>query len=178
MNELQNPARSGAIRQLFAVPGDNYLTTVDVCERYDINRDTLNEWRKTRAFPEPVRLSRSKNHYSFPEIKAWEARQAGRDINAEFALGCKIVSTVIQSYEDFVAAMKDRKVSLGLTNEELEARAGMTEGYIAKLESYSKGKKNSRGMGPDTFPLWLGGNRVGIILVDLPRRPKKGRGPI
>ncbi len=30
-----------------------------------------------------------------------------------------------------------------------------------------------RGMGPETFPLWLGGVRVGIVLVDLPRRPRK-----
>jgi hypothetical protein len=32
-------------------------------------------------------------------------------------------------------------------------------------------------MGPEVFPLWLGGLNVGIVLVDLARRPRRRKAP-
>jgi hypothetical protein len=51
----------------------------------------------------------------------------------------------------------------------------MQEGYTSKLENF--GRPQGRGMGPEVFPLWLGGLRVGVILVDLPRAPRKRAQP-
>lgn len=173
VNEPRVDTKIAQVTPVRPVAGENFLTTGDILDRYDITKKTLQSWRRLRGFPEPVRLVQ-KNYYSFPEVRKWEVCQAGRDVNAEFALGMRVVSgAVIQTYAEFLKAMKERKADLGLTNTELETLAGMAEGHIAKLEAYPKGE-NSRGMGPDTFPLWIGGLRVGVVLVEIPRRPKRG----
>lgn len=67
--------------------------------------------------------------------------------------------------------LRKRRTELNITSIELDARSGMQEGYASKLENY--GRPQGRGMGPETFPLWLGGLKCGIILVDLPRAERK-----
>lgn len=155
-----------------------HLDTADVIERFSISRKTLYAWLKdeTLQFPQPFRIN-GRNYFRESEIVAFEAA-CGADDDVERAHGCPIVSPVITKYEDFVVAMRQRKADLGLTNDEVELLAGLADGHLTKLENYGmKGSTSgtTRGMGPETFPLWLGGLRVGIILVDLPRRAYRPR---
>lgn len=69
--------------------------------------------------------------------------------------------------------MVARRKELDVSCLEVDMLAGMQDSYTNKLENWPK--PTGRGMGPEIFPLWLGGLRLGIVLVDLPRRPKKGK---
>lgn len=149
-----------------------HLDSAEVMERFSICKTTLYNWMKSKTlgFPKPTRIN-GRNYFPVASIEAWE-REMGKPVGEpDRVLGCDVVSDVIQSYEDLVAAMIDRRKALKLSNMELENKAGFQEGYVTKLEN--PGKKYGRGVGPDTLPLWLGGLRVGIVLVDLPRRPRK-----
>lgn len=148
-----------------------YLDLSDVLARYKVSEWTLSRWRRDeqKGFPKPFYISR-KPYFRLDELEAWErAQQPGIEDKPPEALGMPIVSEVIQTYEDFVKAMRDRRDSLKLPAIEADALGGHEEGYTNKLENYGKGY--GRGMGPDSFPRWLKGMRVGIVLVALPRRP-------
>jgi len=150
-----------------------YLSADDVMARFDISRTTLWRWVKDRGFP-AARTIGGKRYFRRADVNEWDEAQCGKPLDdPETALGLPIVSGVIQTYEDFVAAMKARRNDIKLSNMEAEAKSGLQEGYITKLENPNK--KYGRGVGPDTMPLWLGGLRVGIVLVDMPRRPRKGK---
>lgn len=156
---------------------DPYLDVNDVLARYRISRWTLQRWIDVKGFPKPFRFSRIR-YFKVPEIEAWDRLQLGEIIETvPEALGMPIVSDVIQTYEDFVKAMRSRRDALNLPAIEADALGGLQEGYTNKLENY--GKSYGRAMGVDTFPRWLGGMRVGIVLVALPRRPhiKRKRAP-
>lgn len=149
---------------------DILLKAGDVLDRYGISERTLARWCKGETFPKAIMIN-GKRYFKKSELDAFDEAQAGRDLSQpETALGLAVVSGVIQSYEEFVSAMKARRLDLKLSSMETEAKSGLQEGYIPKLEN--PGKKYGRGVGPDTMPLWLGGLRVGIVLVDLPRRPR------
>lgn len=159
-----NPARRDETR---------HLTFRDVMDRFGIGRTALYGWLsdETMAFPKPFKIN-GRNYFRESEIVEFEAA-CGKDEDVERALGFPVCSQVITDYLDFIAAMRARKVDLGLSNDELEIRTGLAEGHVSKLENYGKpdaSPSTVRGMGPATFPLWLGGLRVGIVLVDLPRR--------
>lgn len=156
-------------------PAERHLDSAQVLARFGISKPTLYRWMNDPdlRFPKPLRIKR---RYYFPEsaIAVWEMEHGkipGQE--AEKVKGCPVVSGVIQTYEDFVQAMVSRRKDLTMTCIELDARSGMQEGYTTKLENWGRGY--GRGMGPDPFPLWLGGLRCGIVLVDLPRRPRKPR---
>jgi predicted DNA-binding transcriptional regulator AlpA len=151
-----------------------YLDSADVMERYRIRRTALHNWMKEEGFPKPVKIRR-RNYFKLADLLAWEERHGASNTPApEMAKGLPIVSDVIQDYPSFVKAMVSRRNALGLPCLELDHRSGMQQGYANKLENWNK--PNGRGMGPEVFPLWLGGLKVGIILVDLPRRPYRKRG--
>lgn len=152
-----------------------YLDLADVCERYRISERTLHRWTRNSSvmFPQPFRINR-RLFFRLSELEAWDARRGAPEDPPETAKGHPIVSDVIMTYADFVKAMTKRRLELDMTSIELDARAGMQEGYSNKLENYGRrvaGGKEGRGIGPETFPLWLGGLRVGVVLVDLPRHP-------
>ena len=148
-----------------------HLSATEVMARFDISRSTLYRWIKDLAFPEPRRI-RGKRYFRLTDINAWDEAQSGKPVHdPETALGLPIVSDVIRDYEEFVAAMRARREALGMSVMETDARSGLQEGYTTKLEN--AGAKWGKGMGPGTMPLWLGGLRVGLVLVDLPRRPAK-----
>lgn len=151
---------------------DIYITAQEVMDRYGISKHTLARWIKQRGFPEPRKIVH-KRHFLIADIEAWDCEQAGIDDQGddEKAMGMPIVSGLIKNYEEFVQAMTDRRSQLGMSAIELDALSGMQEGYANKLENWRK--DYGKGLGPDIFPLWLGGLRVGVILVDLPRRPRK-----
>lgn len=155
-----------------------YLQTEDVLERFGISRFTLRRWIESEeiAFPTPITVGR-RHYFNETDIFKFEMRRAGLDPDVpETLAGLNTVSGVIVDYAEFVKAMAERRASLNMSNLELELKSGLQEGYVTKLENWER--PYGRGVGPDTMPLWLGGLRVGIILVDLPRRPRRRTGGI
>ena len=152
-----------------------YISVGEVLDRYSISLRTLDRWIAGRGFPAPRKIV-GKRHFLLEAVDAWDCEQSGheREPEGETALGLPIVSGTILTYDDLVKALTDRRNALGLSCIEVDARSGMQEGYTNKLENYRK--DYGRGAGPETFPLWLGGLKVGIVLVDLPRRARKGKG--
>lgn len=151
-----------------------WLSRSDVCERYGISRWTLTNWIKAdKNFPVPVVINK-RDYFNEYELEKWEAARGGNDpdINGKM-VGLKPVSGVITDYQQFVDALTKRRDEIGISSIELDARSGMQEGYTSKLENF--GRPQGRGIGPEIFPLWIGGLRVGIVLVDMPRRPRKAK---
>jgi len=157
------------------LPRDNrFLLTEDVCARFGISRFTLRRWADDEAlgFPKPTLIKR-RHFYREIEIFRWEMKQAGYDPDMPPTLsGLAPVSGVITDYEQFVEAMTKRRQALGISCNELDALSGMQEAYANKLENHDR-PGYGRGIGKEIFPLWIGGLRVGIVLVDLPRRPRR-----
>ncbi|MGO1160427.1 helix-turn-helix transcriptional regulator [Brucella sp. C7-11G] len=154
------------------IKNQKYLTIGDICERYGVSRATVYNWKKKEpGFPDPVTIS-GRLYFSEYALDKWDAARGGVDPDVDGRiLGLKPVSGVITDYQQFTDAMVKRRTDLNMSSMELDAQSGMQEGYASKLENY--GRPQGRGMGPETFPLWLGGVRVGIVLVDLPRRPRR-----
>ncbi len=154
---------------------DYHMDISEVAERYGKTIRTIERWLADEklGFPKPIVINK-RRFFRASELQQFDSHAAGRDLDEpDKALGLPIVSGVIQTYEDFIAAMKARRIALAMPCNEVDARSGMQESYTNKLEN--PGKKYGRGVGPDTLPLWLGGLRVGIVLVDLPRRPRKAK---
>lgn len=145
------------------------LSTKDVCQRYGISRWTLRTWFENTkvGFPKPTIINR---HHYFDEadILKWEMRRNGLNPDLpESIKGVRVVSDMITDYREFVSALLDQRRRLGMSCAEVDARSGMQEGYTNKLENYER--PYGRGIGPESFPLWLGGLRVAVVLVELPR---------
>lgn len=147
-----------------------YIDGSEVRRRYRISMRTFRRWLKDEAlgFPQPFRINR-RYLFKLADLEQWEATHSRPAEKVKETPSLKIVSDVIQDYPSFVRAMVARRHDLALRCIELDARSGMQEGYANKLENW--GKNHGRGLGPVVFPLWLGGLDVGIVLVDLPRRP-------
>jgi predicted DNA-binding transcriptional regulator AlpA len=145
------------------------LSTDDVCQRYGISRWTLRRWftKPEVGFPKPSWINRI-HYFDEAEILKWEMRRAGLNPDApESIKGYKVVSGFITDYGELVTSMRTQRERMGMTCMEVDARSGMQESYTNKLENWEKGF--GRGVGPDTLPLWLGGLRVALVLVELPK---------
>lgn len=73
----------------------------------------------------------------------------------------------IRTYDDMIAALKRRRIELGLTQEMLNHIAGFQDGYVNKLElGYRAG---GRGVGNMSLPTWLDalGLRLQLVPVGL-----------
>ena len=153
---------------------DTHLHLNEVLVRFGISNMTLRRWMANPEidFPKAIKVA-NRRYFRLSDIEAWELKRSGSDPNENQIEGRQILSGVIRSYTEFVAAMKKRRQEMKLSNAEVEALSGLQEGYVTKLENY--GRQYGRGMGADTFPLWLGGLRLGIVLVEIPRRPRKPR---
>ena len=155
---------------------DSHLDSVAVAERYKISRRSIANWMKNErmGFPKPFLRINRRFYWKLSDLLEWErARGADHSTKPETALGLPVVSDVIQDYSDFVKAMARRRTDIKLSCLESDAIGGMQEGYTNKLENWRQ--SYGRGMGPEVFPLWLGSMRVGIVLVDLPRRPRQSK---
>ena len=150
---------------------ETFLNMPDLCQRFGITRRTLYRWIADDALQFPASsIVNKRKYFSLTSIERWEAQRAGFDPDLPTTVGrMEVLSPVITDYKQFVAALTKRRGELKLSCMELDMIAGMQEGYSNKLENYDR--PNGRGLGKDAFPLWLGGLRVGIVLVDLPRRP-------
>ncbi len=77
----------------------------------------------------------------------------------------------VRTYEDLIAALRDRRKQLGLTQEEVNAIAGFHDGYVNKLEiGYRDG---GRGVGAMSLPTWL--DTLGVCLLVVPLCVEKKR---
>jgi predicted DNA-binding transcriptional regulator AlpA len=146
-----------------------YISAKEVMARYSISETTLWRWIKTQGFP-AARMIVGKRHFAISEVEQWDFEQSGHkvELEAEKALGYPVVSGVIQNYSDLVDALISRRHMLEMSCMELDARAGMAEGHANKLENWRQ--DYGRGAGPEIFPLWIGGLRVGVVLVALPNQ--------
>ncbi|WP_281517490.1 helix-turn-helix domain-containing protein [Ferranicluibacter rubi] len=153
---------------------DYHLDMAEVCDRYGISRRTLERWLVDEkvGFPQPMRIN-GRRFFKATDLHRFDATNAGLDPDEiDEVHGLKAVSSIITDYAGLVKALKARRADLGMSNAELEHRAGMQEGYVTKLECWPR--ENSRGMGPEIMPLWFGGLRLGLVLLDMPRRPRRG----
>lgn len=146
------------------------LDALDVMDRYGISKSTLRRWTQDVELEMPASFKVSgKRFWRTNELDAWDESRAGRSLQGiETVRGAKVISPIIRDYGEFVSAMRERRDDMKMTNMELEAKSGLQEGYVTKLENWPS--QYARGIGADTFPLWLGGLRVGVVLVELPRR--------
>lgn len=153
-----------------------YISVGEVLDRYQIHVNTLDRWIKKRGFPPPRKIV-GKRHFLLESVDAWDCEQSGHAMQpeGETAFGLQVVSDVITDYDGLVAALTTRRNDMGLSCAEIDARAGMQENYTNKLENWRK-PSYGRGAGPEILPLWIGGLRVGIVLVAIPRKPRKGKG--
>lgn len=152
-----------------------HLSSAEVQARYGISRFTLRRWveDKSIGFPKPMFVNR--RHYYFEEqVLRWEMIRDGIDPDEITTVnGLQAASGVIVDYAEFVDAMVKHRSKMKLSVMELDARSGMQEGYTSKLENWER--PQGRGMGPEMFPLWLGGLRLGIVLVELPKTTRDFR---
>jgi hypothetical protein len=79
----------------------------------------------------------------------------------------KPISPVIEDYDQLVAALKRRRMDLGLSLLEAEAIGGFTTSHLTKLETYEAAGYGRRA-GPFSLTTWLGALGVGLQLVELP----------
>ncbi|YCI03318.1 helix-turn-helix domain-containing protein [Ensifer sp. D2-11] len=159
--------------KLRAPKGDRYLATQEVMQRLGISRFTLRRWheREKIGFPKPIFIN-PRHYYRESDVFRWELKREGIDPDVPDAVhGVEVVSGVISDYGELVNALKKHRENLKMTAIELDARSGMQEGYTIKLENWER-PDYGRGAGPDTLPLWLGGLRLDIVLVTLPRAPR------
>ena len=156
---------------------DGLITAAEVCRRLgSISRKTLWAWerRADLGFPDPVWVGKRK-FFLEPEITAWAAGQA---------VGKRVVSPLIQTYDGLIDALKQRREDLGMSQFELEHISGLQHGYCSKLEAPASATY-ARGTGRVSFPLWLGALGLAIVLVEAPddcrhprskeARPKRSR---
>ncbi len=123
------------------------------------------------AFPKPIDINRIL-YWREKAIEDWEMRQQGVDPDMpQLAAGYEVVSGPISDYGDLVEALRKQRERLKMTVMEVDAVTGMQEGYTNKLENW--GRPYGRGAGPEILPLWLGGLRTALVLVELPRRPRR-----
>jgi hypothetical protein len=78
---------------------------------------------------------------------------------------------LIRQYPDLIKTLKERRLELGMSAMELDARAGWQEGYTSKVENWAK--PYGRGIGPVSLPLWLEALDMSMILV---RHDRKATG--
>lgn len=62
------------------------------------------------------------------------------------------------TYEALIAQMRARRIALGMSQLAVDARAGLPDGYTAKIEASltNPSAKNARSIGRESLPLMLG----------------------
>lgn len=75
--------------------------------------------------------------------------------------------TPIREYGDLIEALRARRKALGISQLELDDRAGLSDGYTAKLEAW-RNRRIGKGLGPVSLPLILEALGIGIVFVDIP----------
>ena len=139
-----------------------YLKCRGVLDRYGISRMTLDRWLKDpeTGFPQPIRI-KGQRYFSTAAIEQWEEAQASDPPTAQAS---QVLSPPIETYEELITALRARRHELGLSNNALEDRSGLQEGYVTKLENYRR--PYGRCLGPVALPLLLGGLDCRLMLIE------------
>lgn len=77
------------------------------------------------------------------------------------------------SYRQFMDALKRRRIQLGLSQMEMDDRAGLQDGYTGKLEVWDR--DSGRRLGPVSFDLLLEGLGLAVAVVPRPGRASRFR---
>ena len=112
------------------------------------------------GFPQPI-VIRGRRYFDRVKLDAWVAKQA--EATGKQLPSMSFLTDPIQDYPEFVAALRKRRQDLGLSLAALEAKAGLAEGHMTKIENFDKGY--GRAVGPVTLPLVLGALGCSIILI-------------
>lgn len=81
---------------------------------------------------------------------------------------------VFADYAGLVAACRARRIQLGMSQLEVDDRAGLPSGYCGKIEisATNPGARNSRSIGKDSLPLLLGA--LGLEMMLSPSKHARG----
>jgi predicted transcriptional regulator len=79
---------------------------------------------------------------------------------------------LIREYPDIVKTLVERRLELGMSAMELDARAGWQEGYTSKLENWDK--NYGRSFGRVLLPVWLEALDMSMIFVRHDRKASRG----
>lgn len=71
----------------------------------------------------------------------------------------------LDDFDGLIGVLRARRIAMGLSQLALEDKAGLTGGYVGKLEG-SVGKPNSRSIGRESLPLLLGALGLRLAVVD------------
>ncbi|WP_420104546.1 helix-turn-helix domain-containing protein [Bosea sp. (in: a-proteobacteria)] len=84
------------------------------------------------------------------------------------------------TYEALIAAMRARRISLGMSQLSVDARAGLPDGYTAKIEAMltNPTAKNARSIGRESLPLMLGALGLELATHARPSRASKKASPL
>jgi hypothetical protein len=75
------------------------------------------------------------------------------------------VDPVIRTYAELVAALREHRLALGLSQLECDCRSGLQNGYVGKLECWQS--PHGRGMSMKSLDGVLGVLGLGILLVPI-----------
>lgn len=78
---------------------------------------------------------------------------------------------ICRDYRALMDALKARRAALGMTQMDVDARAGLQDGYTGKLEAWDR--DSGRRLGPVSMELLLGALGLEIALVEIHRPPPR-----
>lgn len=154
---------------------ENYHSAAEVRRRFQIGTTTLHRWLKDASinFPRPLMFN-GRRYFSIPAIDEWQKAVAAQKIKSGPAQQIEPLTDPIFYYEDLIAALRKRRIDLGMSHMALENASGLQGGYASKLEAPGK-STYARGLGRVSMPLLLGALGCGIVLVDTARAQKQQR---
>lgn len=84
------------------------------------------------------------------------------------------------TYDALVAQMRARRIALGMSQLAVDARAGLPDGYTAKVEAMltNPSAKNARSIGRESLPLLLGALGLELAAHARPSRASKNSSAI
>ena len=98
--------------------------------------------------------------------RRWRERKKGVTVGDASQASPGIALGTARTYKKLVSILVRRRKALGMSQEELDTKAGFTDRYVSKLEAY-KGI-SGRTMGTMSMPTWLGALGVKLMVVVKP----------
>lgn len=154
---------------------ENYMSAAEVRRRFQIGTTTLHRWVNDASlnFPRPLRF-KGRRYFSAPAIDEWQKAVAAQKIKTEPAQQNEPITEPILTYDELVAALRKRRVDLGLSQMTVDNMSGLQSGYTGKLEANPR-SDHARGLGRVSMPLLLSALGCAMVLVDTSRAQKQQR---
>lgn len=61
--------------QTTARPGNEYLSDLQLSNRYGVHRATIHRWARGGDFPKPIKLGANCTRWALADVEAWEKSQ-------------------------------------------------------------------------------------------------------